>query len=498
MVAAERSQIGMLKAIGYGSGALAAHYARIVAAIALAGVAGGAALGEPIGRGLARSYQGFYRFPRLAYEPAPDAMVLAGVLALAAALAGAAGAVLRAARLPPAEAMRPEPPASFRPSLPERLGLARLLSPAGRMALRNVARRPVRALLSALGLASAVAVLVVGAFSLDALDFVLELSFARAQRQDATVTFTEPASPAALHEIRSVPGVVAAEPFRAVAATLRSGHRSYRTAITGVPPGAELQRIVGVDGRVQPVPASGLVLSSQLARILAVEAGDAVRVEVLEGRRPARELRVEGTVDDVLGVSATLPLDALGRLLEDRAVSGAWIATDAARAEEAYARLRGRPRVAGVVLRSSAVESYRKLIAGLVLAYAAVLVGFAAAIAAGVVYNAARVTFVERAREAATLRVLGFTRGETFRVLAEELAGELAVALPVGCGLGWLFAFALSAAMRTDLYRIPVVVESSTYAFAVGVTALAAATTALALRRWVARLDLVEVLKSRE
>ena len=498
VVAAERPQIGMLKALGYRGADVAGHYAKMVALIALAGSVAGAALGDLMGRGLARDYQEFYRFPDLVYAPAPDIMVLAAALALAAALLGAAGAVRRAARLPPAEAMRPEPPASFRPSLPERLGLARLLSPVGRMALRNLARRPLRALLSTFGLATAVAVLVIGNFSMDGLDFMVELTFGRSQRQDATVTFTEPASRTAAQELRTIPGMLAVEPFRSVAVTLRSGHRSYRTALTGVPPDAELQRIVGVEGRVQPPPAAGLVISTQLARILRVAPGDEVRAEIMEGRRPVRALRIADTVEDVLGISATMPIAALDRIMGDQAISGAWITTDPARAEEAYESLRLRPRVAGVIQTKAAIEAFDRSIAELIVVYAFILVGFAAAIAAGVVYNAARVLFMERSHEVATLRVIGFTRAESFRVLLGEIGVELVAALPVGCVLGWVLSVALSAAFETDLYRIPVVIDPSTYAFAIGVTVAAAAVTALALRRWIARLDLLEALKSRE
>jgi putative ABC transport system permease protein len=498
MVAAERPQIGMLKAIGYSSAAVGAHYARLVLLVAAAGAAVGSALGDLIGRGLAVNYQAFFRFPWISYAPAPDIMALGAAIALAAALAGAAGAVRRAARLPPAEAMRPEPPPPFRATALERLGLGWFLSPAARMAFRNVARRPVRALLSTLGLASAVAVLVTGAFSMDAMDFMMELAFARAQRQDATVTFTQPVSAPAVDELRAIPGLLQVEPFRAVPVTLRNGHRSYRTALTGVPPGADLQRIVGVDGRVEPVPAAGLVLSEQLARILDVGAGDTVRVEVLEGRRPARVLRVAGTVEDVFGVSATISLPALDRLLGDRALSGAWIETDPRRAEAVYAALRERPKVAGVTLRTSVLEAFDEMVAEFLLVYTVVLVAFAVAIAAGVVFNTTRIAFAERSHELATLRVIGFTRGEAFRVLLGELGVELSLALPLGCILGWVFAAALSAAARSDLFRIPVVIDPSTYAFGVGVTVVAALFTSLALRRWIARLDLVEALKAGE
>jgi putative ABC transport system permease protein len=218
----------------------------------------------------------------------------------------------------------------------------------------------------------------------------------------------------------------------------------------------------------------------------------------MEGHRPVRVLRIADTVEDVLGISATMPIAELDRIMGDRAISGAWITTDAGRADEAYRGLRLRPRVAGVIQTKAAIEAFDRSIAELIVVYAVILVGFAAAIAAGVVYNAARVLFTERSREVATLRVIGFTRAESFRALLGEIGAELLAALPLGCLLGWILSLAISAAFQTDLYRIPVVIDPSTYAFAMGVTVAAAGAAALALRRWIARLELVEALKSRE
>jgi putative ABC transport system permease protein len=218
----------------------------------------------------------------------------------------------------------------------------------------------------------------------------------------------------------------------------------------------------------------------------------------MEGHRPVRALWIADTVEDVLGISATMPIADLDRIMGDQAISGAWITTDRARAEEAYESLRLRPRVAGVIQTKAAIEAFDRSIAELIVVYAFILVGFAAAIAAGVVYSAARVLFMERSHEVATLRVIGFTRAESFRVLLGEIGVELVAALPVGCVLGWVLSVAISAGFETDLYRIPVVIEPSTYAFAIGVTVAAATVAALALRSWIARLELVEALKSRE
>lgn len=499
LVAAQRMQVGTLKALGYGDLAIALHYAGFAAAIALGGAAAGVGLGHAFGAYMSRMYTDFFRFPVLDYRADPGAMLQATALALLASLAGGLGAVRAAVRLAPAEAMRPPAPGRYRPTAIERLGAGALLSLPARMSLRGLARRPLRGALGALGIASAVAVLVCGAYFGDAMDFMMRLAFERALRADATVAFAHPVGREAVHELARLPGVLAAEPTRELAAVLRRGPRSERVALSGVLPQAALSSVVGDDGRAVPVPAAGLVVSARLAELLDARPGDRVQVELLEGRRAAGELVIAGTVDDVLGLSATASLEALRRLArEGDAITGAHLAVDPA-ARPALARaLDARPAVSAVSWRADTVASFRKTLATTLLAYAGMLVGIAVAIAGGVVYSAVRACFAERSRELATLRVIGFTRGEAWRVLVGEVALQLAAALPLGALLGLGLALLSSHAFESDLFRIPVVIDRSTWLFGLGVTSAATALTSLVGRRWIRRLALADALRSGE
>ena len=114
------------------------------------------------------------------------------------------------------------------------------------------------------------------------------------------------------------------------------------------------------------------------------------------------------------------------------------------------------------------------------------------------VYNTARITLSERSRELASLRVLGYTRGEVSYILLGELALLVFFAVPIGFGIGYLLAGVLASQAQTELFRIPLVIERGTYAFAALVVLAATAVSALIVRRQVDHLDLVEVLKARD
>jgi putative ABC transport system permease protein len=499
IVAVQRPQIAALKALGYTNFEIGMHYTGWSLAVSLVGGAIGVVSGAWLGSAMTTMYGDFFRFPILSYRLAPGVLVGAVVVSVIAAVLGAYGSVKRAVKLPPAEAMRPEPPSGFGVSWVERLGLKRFLGQPARMILRNIQRRPWRTVASVIGISFGAAMMVVGMFWIDAMDLMMDVQYNVAQRQDMTVSFVEPASSRSLHEIKRMPGVVHAETLRSVPVRLRYGHRSRMASITGLAAGARLSRIINTDYRPVTIQPEGLVLSSKMGEILGVKAGDELIVEVLEGRRPKRMVLVTELVDEFLGTSAYMERSALHAMLrEGHNLSGAFIQVDSAHADELYRRLKLVPFVAGVALKSAAVDSFYDTIGeslGIMIFFNVL---FAGIIAFGVVYNAARISLSERGRELASLRVMGFTRGEISFILLGELALVTLISLPIGMALGYWLAALVVTAYDTEVYRFPLVVSPRTYAWAALTVGTAALISGAVVKRKLNNLDLVEVLKTRE
>jgi putative ABC transport system permease protein len=498
-IAVQRTQIAALKALGYSNNAVALHYFGIGALIAILGAALGIVAGARLGAGLTSIYADYFRFPSYVYALPPGIALAAAAVSVVAAGLGAFGAVRRAVALPPAEAMRPEPPARFQPTLVERFGARHLLGPPGRMVLRNVARRPWRFALSALGVGLSIGLLILGAFFVDAVDYLMTLQFEVTQRHDATVTFVEPRSSRARYELRRLPGVLRVEPFRAVPVRLRHENRSRQATILGLPAQPELARVVDRQRGPLTLPPHGLVMSEALGELLGTSVGDRVRVEVLEGTRAERSVTVTALLDDLLGLSAYMQAEALSRLLrEDTTLSGAFLSIDPRHENALYSELKRTPGVAGVALTRAALRSFRDTLRRNMMRIILFNIAFSAIIAVGVVYNAARISLSERSRDLASLRVLGFTRGEITLILLGELALVTLAAIPLGilCGRG-LASLTLSL-LRNELYRIPLIIEPATYGSAILTVVAASIASALLVRRRLDRLDLIAVLKTRE
>jgi putative ABC transport system permease protein len=499
MIAVQRTQIAALRALGYTSREVALHYVGIGLLIAILGAVVGNIAGAQLGEGLTSLYAQYFRFPDYLYRLAPAIALAAAAVSVLAATLGSIGAVRRVNLLPPAEAMRPEPPARFEPTLLERIGLRRALGPVGRMTLRNIARRPWRFALSSLGVGMAIALMVLGAFFIDAIDYLIDLQFDVSQRQDVTVTFVEPRSARSRYELERLPGVLEVEPFRSVPVRLRFENRSRQTTLLGLPSQPSLGRVI--DRRIGPVPlpSEGLVLSASLAGQLDIVPGDRVAVEVLEGARPHRKIEVAAAIDDFLGLSAYMDSAALAAMLrEDASLSGAFLSVDPAREKALYHELKRTPGVAGVARTSAAARSFRDTIRANMMRIILFNVVFSAIIAIGVVYNAARISLSERSRDLASLRVLGFSRGEISQILLGELALVTFAAIPIGIACGAGLAFLPLALLRNELYRIPFVIEASTFGWSILTVVVASLLSGLMVRRRLDRLDLVAVLKTQE
>lgn len=499
LIALEREQIGLLKALGYSHLAVAWHYLQLVLLIAVAGIILGSVAGNWMGRGLTELYGEFFFFPFLVFSRDLDVYALAALVSCAAAFLGAAKALWQVQQLAPAVAMQPPVPPRYRQTWIERLGLLRPFTQVTTMAVRHMLRWPLRALLTCLGIALGTGLVVVAFFTLDSVEMMVDITFFRTDRQQATLNFAEEAPPRIVHDVAHLPGVMRAEPYRSVAAKLRNGHLERRLAIIGKPPERELSRILDIDLEPVDLPGNGLLINRRVAEVLDLRRGDEVEVELLGKRRGIRRVIVADVIESYFGLAVFMDMDALSRLVgEGPRVSGVHIAYDVLQQPELYRAVKSTPAIASIELQRIALQRFRETLAENINIMRSVYIILSVIIAFGVVYNSTRIQLSERARELASLRVLGFTRGEVSRVLLTELAILTAAAQPLGWLLGYLFGWAVMRAFQSDIFTVPFVILPATYGISALVVLAAAAASALIVRRRIDRLDLIAVLKTRD
>ncbi len=499
LIAIERGEIGVLKAFGYSNVQIGWHYAKMALAMAALGVAIGWALGAWLGVINTEMYASLYRFPLLYFRPGPAPFLIAAGVSLSVALLGALFAVRAAVALAPAEAMRPPSPPGFKKAEGPFGRLLAWLDQPTRIILRQVVRWPLRSGLTVTGIGMSVAVLIMAMQWVDSIDEMARVEFYERQQQDVTVALADPQRQDVTREFTGLPGVLAGESARYLSAVFKSGTREHRGSVEGVEPDARLNLVFDAGGRRIRVPPEGLVLSSKLAEKLAVETGDKVRLEVLEGRRPVLEVPVAEVFETYLGTPAYMDLSALNRLMrEPRQVEQINLLVDEERQGELFAELKAMPSLSAVMLRQAARDKFYDTIGETMMVFVSFFIGFACVLAFGVVYNAARIALSERGRELATLRVLGFTRWEISYFLLGEVGLLALIALPVGCLLGYGLAWEVIKTLDSELFRVPFIIEPSTFGKAAVIALVAALVSGLVVRRRLDRLDLIAVLKTRE
>lgn len=499
LVATQRTQIGLLKAYGFTDFRVGLHYFGFALVTVAIGLLAGVPVGLVLGNIFVDVYRDFFHFPSLRFVADPALIGLCVGVSLLSAGAGALLSVYRAMGLAPAEAMRPETPATYTMGTALLQGWTAAWPSSVRMIARNLLRRPWRALGSVLGIACAMGLLLLGRFAMDAPSHMLSVQFNQVQREDVMVTYNEARGPRALLEMAAMDGIIQVEPFRALPVWLQHGHRRKRIDIMGLMPGNGLHQLL--DEHLNPVdlPPQGLVLSTKLADILGVEPGDRVSLDALEGRRSRLDMPVVAVVDEMMGLGAYMDAGALARLLgEEHTSSGAYLRIESDQALQVYERLKRMPAVAGVAVAHAVQQSVGETMQRAFFFFSGILLVFACVIIAGMVYNSARIALSERGNELASLSVLGFTQREVALLLLGEQAVLVALAIPVGLGVGYGLCAVLVPMFDRDLFRVPLVITPLSYAYAVLATVLASGLSGVLVARRIRQLDLIAVLKTRE
>jgi putative ABC transport system permease protein len=500
LITTQRTEIGLLKAFGYSSGQIGWHYSKMILLICILGVALGSVIGAYFGRINTQMYAELFRFPLLIYHPGPFAFIIGGLVSTLAAWLGALNAVRKAVKLPPAEAMIPPSPDAYRSTFISSTIIAKGLDQPSRIALRQIFRWPVRSFLTSSGIAMAAGLIILSLQWNDSLTHLSRVYFFEAQRQNAMVGVVEDQAIRAIHDFAHLPGVLAAEPMRMVSAEFKAGVITHRGAITALPQNSELHPIYDdAQRKVISLPASGLVIASRLAQKLQVKVGDMIWVEILQGRRPEIPIQIVGIFETYIGLPAYMHLEALNTLLsEPPSFRFANLLIDPNQQEELYLAFKNTPKISAVMLKQSAIDAFNENVIEHLMVFITMFTGLAVTLALGVTYNSARIALSERGRELATLRVLGFTKGEISYVLLGEVMFLTLLGLPLGALFGWGLVWSMAQSFDTEMYRIPLVIEPSTYGYAILWVLLASALSAILVRQRVAKLDLIRVLKTRE
>ncbi len=500
LVHQQRESIATLRAFGYFPWEIGWHYTKIVLVWVCLGVGIGLAIGMRVAVWMGSLYMMFFRLPVMDPPTLSWEWIAAVSMSLAVAILGSYAAIRSAMQLPPAVAMRPESPTTFRTVTWDGWGIGKSIGPLARMVVRRLEANPWLSLFSVLGLALGLAIVVLSAFMEDAIDFVLDNQFSISQRQDMTFTFHEACSASAYADVMNIQGVIAAEPFRAVPVRLHHGHRTKRLAIMGLESEPSLFRVMDDQNRSIDFPdGSGLTITRKLADLLNVQRGDTVEIELLEGQERTISATVHTVFPNYTGPAAYMSRAELHRLLQEgEQISGAFVSIDMAQRDHVYSQIKQTPAITGILDKRSAMKNFKAIVSQSTFWMRTINALFAAFIAFGVTYNSALIAFTERARDLATMRVMGFSRSELASILLTETAIITCLAIPIGIPLSYAFCYVTTLAIDTDSHRFPLIVDRGTIIYGIAVLLISVSLSCLAVVQMLKKIDMLAVLKVHE
>lgn len=500
----QRERIATLRAFGYRTGEITWDVLQVVSLWIVAGVLLGSVIGLQLARWLSELYKAFFRFPEVFHLPLGWPWILAVSLGAIVATLGAWSGLRQIMKLPPALAMHPGTlPTSTSRWLARWTSVSKLsaaISPSLRLVLLRVLSNPWLTSFSVLGVAFGIALLILSSFFEATIDRVLEHQFSQSQHFDFQLTFDEPRSPSAIHEVSQWPGVQRVEAFRSVPVQLQHETSRERGALLGLDPDAQLFRLLDKNNIAYRTDTKhGLIITGKLAQKLQVQRGDHIDVQILEGEQRRISLTVEQVFENYTGPAAFIDRATLHELLRegDRA-SGVHLTINPEYQNQIYRKIKDSPYICGAINRQATLANFRDLLGKSTGWMRFINAVFAALIMLGVAYNSALITFSERARDLATLRVLGYRKNEVLWILLLELLVITLLAIPIGIPLGYTFAYAMITALDSDSHRLPLVIDPRTIAYTLSIVALATTLCCGLVARMATHLDIVSVLKVRE
>lgn len=501
MVRAQRMQIGIMKALGYNNREIMLHYTGYALLVALTGAVLGLVLGLFIASAMSQEYAKYFNLPEVIGGVNTKAIIYGFILSLGVGAVAGLGASRGVAAVNPAESMRPEPPRRTGKFFLERWPwLWRKFSSSWKMSLRTIGRNRMRFGVTLLGCVFAVSMLVISIFINDTIDYMFKKHFYEEQQYNYLVRFEAPVKESELFGISRLGGVLKAEPLLEIPVRMRFQGRSEDDVLLGLPPGGTLKKLAGAAEEPLRLPEEGILINERTAAKLGVRVGDRVEVETLLGLGPTHKtsLTVAGMSRQLIGGGSYINLEQANAILrETRLVSGVMLKVDPGQGYLVEEELNKMTGVSSVLSRQKEFDSFNQNLGSMIF-FTATMIIFAVILGFAIIYNSSIISFVERRRELASLRVIGLTTQEVKGFLFKENILQIFIGVAFGLPFGRFLAQEYITAASTDFFSFPVVIYPLTYFYSAlgGVFFILAAH--FFVSKGVEKLDLVEVLKNRD
>ncbi len=505
MVEEQRTQIGVLKALGYGNGAIMGKFLFYAGSAAAVGAILGCVIGTWLfPRVIWIGYGIMYSMGEIEYYFDFPLALLSTAVSLLCSMGAAYFSCRHELISVPASLIRPKSPKSGKRIFLERITFIwRRMKFLHKVSVRNIIRYKKRFFMMILGISGCTALLVTGFGIRDSVMNIAELQYDEIQIYDIDVTFSEGISPRESEELTEQTGHILSDiAFRnEKSMDLDFGGRT-KSVYLEIPQDREqiasFLNLHTTDGVEIPWPKAGeAVLSEKIAENMGIQAGDEVILR--DGDMNSLKVKVsalcENFVYNYVYVDRETWKEQLGA--EPEYKSAFALVKEDVDLHEAAAEIADRTDVLAV----SVIADMRERIANMMKSMdyiVALIIICAGSLAFIVLYNLTNINITERIREIATIKVLGFYARETADyVFRENLILTLLGAL-AGLWLGkWLHWFVMYN-IRIDMISFKTIITPASYLLSLLFTFIFAMLVNAFMYFKLEKINMAESLKSIE
>ncbi|NLV16624.1 MAG: FtsX-like permease family protein [Syntrophomonadaceae bacterium] len=501
LIRSQRMSIGVMKALGYNNRQIIWNYTSYALLVSLLGALAGNALGLGMASAMTVLFAQYFNLPPAAMGINLQVVVISFLIS--SLVAGASGLLASRSvlQINPAEAMRPQPPAiGRRTPVEDWAWLWNRLSSSWKMSLRSMFRNRTRFSVTILGVMSAVVLLMFTFLMSDATNHFFDQSFEQVNHYDYIVRFSEPIKESELLYWNGWDEVQRTEKMMEIPVKAIFSNQTVDDVIVGLEPSSQLKKVSDKYGEIHRIPEEGILINSVTADKMGLAVGDVVTVETVMGMGAVRtaQLKVMDRFEPMTGAISYVSLETANRLLGERQlVTAAMLKLDAPVMPSLEKRLKEMSRVGSVVSFSQERAVYEKLM-GTVWVSIGVMLMFAVILGIAIIYNTSVMTLNERQREMASLRVLGYSKGEVAGLIRKETWLQAVIGIVLGLPSGKAVATAYLASATTEMYSLPAVIYPRSYLMVAIVAFIFVWLGQNLSIRKAGKLDMVEVLKNRE
>ncbi|GAB6085297.1 ABC transporter permease [Alkaliphilus crotonatoxidans] len=490
----DRMAIGVMKALGYNNFQIMGHYTKFSLTIGLVGSIIGIVLSIPLSIAFTNLYILYMNIPLLEmtiyYQYIVYGIILTTIFCIISGLIGARSVI----KILPADSMRPEAPkAGGRIWLEKVKPIWNRITFSWKMVIRNIVRNKRRAAFLVLGIALTYGIIMVPVFMSSVFGNMFQLQYSEFQRMEYSIDFTRPMGVDTLKELKQLIKIDYMEAKTEFPFELKNGTKKETVSVIGLKSDTALYHFKETTGKTITIPREGIILTEGLAKALGAQVGDKILMKNFMPDQEDRWIEVKGITEQYLGSNAYMEIEALNEILGEREiVTGALVNSG----DEVLTKLKNVPNISQVQSVEDMKNSFLEFM-DMIIYSVGTLMLFGGILGFAIVYNTTIISIGERTMEFSSLRVLGFEKKEIYRIISKENSLLTLLGIILGIPLAYGMCQGIVSSMSTELYTIPMIINSSSYLITALATIIFVALAQLATIKKIYRLNFMDALKNR-